>query len=81
MVTPKTLDSENAHMVAALAAAKEATGMTFDQISAQTGMNVRSVKRYLADERVMQVKQIRALTKALGLNYLAVIEEAVNATE
>ena len=81
MVTPKTHDSENAYIAAALTAAKENAGMTFDQLAALTEMSSRSAKRYLADERVMTVKHIRLFSRALGVDYLKLLVDSEGAAQ
>lgn len=69
MVTDITGDPDNAALASALLAQKEATGISYEEIARLSGLGLRSVKRYLHDERVMSIAKVRVLTKALGVPF------------
>ncbi|HEY2644563.1 MAG TPA: helix-turn-helix transcriptional regulator [Galbitalea sp.] len=69
MDTEKTGDPDNAVLAAALAAQKEDLGMSFETLAERTGLGLRTVKRYIHDERVMNIATVRKMTAALELPF------------
>jgi len=72
-----TGDTYNAALAAALLARKEEIGVSFDDLAAASGIGLRSVKRYLHDERHIRVTALIALGEALRLNAPALMDNTL----
>jgi len=76
MGTETTGDKENAAIAAVLLKRKEALGVSFEALAESTGFGLRTVKRYLHDERLLRVRDVRILANALDLSIVEVLNQA-----
>jgi len=71
-----TVDPEDAYNTAIarrLSAEKHDQALTFDALAAKSGVNARTLKRLLHDERPFKMGQFIAIAAALGLDPAGVV--------
>jgi len=76
MGTDKTGDAENAAIATVFRNRKEELGLNFEQLATMTGFSVRTVKRYLHDERLLRIRDVRSLSSALDMTLIEVFTKA-----
>lgn len=54
---------------------RESRGVTYDQLSAYTGMQIKTLHRYLSGERDVSLGRLRAITEGIGLDVIAVMQK------